>query len=113
MKNVKEIQLDTYIKKMDINEFVEKGYLQELNRQFLHPLGLALEIETDHKTNTTRISGIWDCRSEQDGIIFDYQNASSDRIERAKFKKDYVENEMKNRLKVRKELLGFEIEPIV
>ena len=32
------------IKRMSIKEFREKGYLQELNRQFLHPLGLALEI---------------------------------------------------------------------
>lgn len=33
------------INKMNIKEFREKGYLQEVNRQFLHPLGLALEIE--------------------------------------------------------------------
>ena len=30
--------------KIDVKEFREKGYLQELNRRFLHPLGLALEI---------------------------------------------------------------------
>lgn len=33
-------------KRIDIKEFREKGYLQELNRNFLHPLGLALEIIT-------------------------------------------------------------------
>ena len=27
---------------MDIREFRDKGYLQEVNRQFFHPLGLAL-----------------------------------------------------------------------
>jgi hypothetical protein len=32
------------MKYIDIKEFREKGYLQELNRQFLHPLGLALEV---------------------------------------------------------------------
>jgi len=32
------------IKYLDTHLFVEGGYLQELNRQFLHPLGLALEV---------------------------------------------------------------------
>lgn len=39
------------IKKIDIKEFRESGYLQELNRTFLHPLGLALEVEIDDKGN--------------------------------------------------------------
>jgi hypothetical protein len=46
------------IKKIDIKEFREKGYLQELNRQFLHPLGLALEI-TINDDGTEIISGVW------------------------------------------------------
>lgn len=33
-------------KYLDINEFVDGGYLQEVNRQLLHPLGLALEVTT-------------------------------------------------------------------
>jgi hypothetical protein len=33
------------MKKMDIGEFLEKGYLQEANRLFFHPLGLALTVE--------------------------------------------------------------------
>ncbi len=32
------------IERIDIKEFREKGYLQEVNRRFFHPLGLALEI---------------------------------------------------------------------
>jgi len=32
---------------MDFQLFIDHGYLQELNRQFLHPLGLALEIQID------------------------------------------------------------------
>lgn len=34
------------IKYMDLTEFREKGFLQEANRQFFHPLGLALEWDT-------------------------------------------------------------------
>jgi hypothetical protein len=33
----------TDIERMAISEFVDEGYLQEVNRRFFHPLGLALE----------------------------------------------------------------------
>lgn len=32
------------IKYLDLREFLDGGFLQEANRQFFHPLGLALEI---------------------------------------------------------------------
>jgi hypothetical protein len=35
------------VKKMPVAEFRRLGLLQELNRQFLHPLGLALEVVVD------------------------------------------------------------------
>jgi len=34
--------------RMDLNEFVNEGYLHELNRQFLHPLVLVLALIVDH-----------------------------------------------------------------
>lgn len=34
---------DEEVKYMDISEFRGSGYLQEINRRFLHPMGLALE----------------------------------------------------------------------
>jgi len=37
---------------MDIKEFKERGYLQEVNRKFLHPLGLALEVVIDDGSYT-------------------------------------------------------------
>ena len=67
------------IKYMDAKEFREKGYLQELNRTFLHPLGLALEVkqETD---GTETIGGIWDYRDDPDGIIYGLKDSDKDRI---------------------------------
>jgi hypothetical protein len=44
---------------------LDSGLLFEINRRVLHPLGLALEVSDD------RISGIWDCRSDPEGIYFD------------------------------------------
>lgn len=37
------------INRMDITEFREAGYLQEVNRCFLHTAGLALEVDTGFK----------------------------------------------------------------
>ena len=57
-------------KRMSIKEFQEFGYLQELNRQFLHPLGLALECIVNNETGEVSLGGIWDNRDSQDGMAF-------------------------------------------
>ncbi len=52
---------------MNIHEFIELGLLEEINRQFLHPLGLALEasgMPGDWKL------GILDFRHDPEGILF-------------------------------------------
>ncbi len=54
------------IKRIDIKEFREAGYLQEANRRFFHPLGLALEI-TRHEDGTETLSGVWDYRDDPEG----------------------------------------------
>ena len=65
------------IKRIDIKEFREKGFLQELNRQFLHPLGLALEVNKDDDGNET-LGGVWDYRDDPEGIIFDLTKDDSE-----------------------------------
>ena len=52
------------IERISIQEFRDKGYLQETNRQFLHPLGLALEVR--HGWTREQISA-W---LERQGIHF-------------------------------------------
>lgn len=59
------------IKKIDIKEFRELGFLQEVNRLFFHPLGLALEATVDDVTGEETLSGVWDFRDDPEGIIFD------------------------------------------
>ena len=59
------------IKKMNAKEFQENGYLQELNRQFLHPLGLALEVIIDTEINNAVFGEVWDYRDDPEGIVFD------------------------------------------
>lgn len=55
---------------MDITEFREAGYLQEANRVFFHPLGLALEVVIDVDSGRETLEGIWDCRDDPEGILF-------------------------------------------
>ncbi len=55
------------INRMDIAEFRRLGLLQEVNRQFFHPRGLALEIIVDGEE---RFGGIWDFRDDPEGMAF-------------------------------------------
>lgn len=57
------------IKHIDITEFRESGFLQEANRLFFHPLGLALEIMQE-EDGSEHLSGIWDYREDPEGITF-------------------------------------------
>lgn len=55
---------------MDIAEFREKGYLQEVNRNFLHPLGLALAVKVD-EDGTETLAGVIDARDDPEGVCFE------------------------------------------
>lgn len=59
----------TDTKRMDIGEFRDDGYLQEVNRRFLHPLGLALEVVSS-PDGTWRLGGIWDYRDDPEGLRY-------------------------------------------
>ena len=99
------------IKRIDIKEFRESGYLQELNRRFLHPLGLALEI-VQEDDGTEKLGGVWDYREDSEGIYYDIKNSDSTRKARFKANKHLIDNEFEIRSMVRKDILGFDIEPI-
>lgn len=58
------------VKKMSVAEFRELGYLQELNRRFLHPLGLALEVVTE-EDGSEHFGEVWDARDDPEGFLFD------------------------------------------
>lgn len=100
------------IKRMDIKEFRERGYLQELNRLFLHRLGLALEVIIDDETGEEKLGGIWDYREDLEGNIYDLANSSPDRIGAFSKKADFITVELRHRDINRREALGFTIEPI-
>ncbi len=67
------------IKRIDIKEFRAKGFLQEANRQFFHPLGLALEVIIEENGDET-LGGIWDYRDDAEGMFFGNNMINGDRI---------------------------------
>lgn len=88
------------IKRMDIKEFREQGFLQEANRLFFHPLGLALEAtiewpddvteeekkkyikETNHPRAKWVLGGVWDYRDDPEGMLFGKDMIDKDKIRR-------------------------------
>lgn len=68
------------IKRMSIKEFREVGFLQEVNRLFFHPLGLALEVIVEG--DTERLGGIWDYREDPEGVLFAQGMIDRAKIER-------------------------------
>ena len=102
----------TEIKRVSAQEFRKKGYLQELNRTFLHPLGMALEIIIDNITGEEKIGGILDYRDDDEGIIFDLKNSNQDRIDRFVKNRDFILKEFHKRTDARSESLGFMVEPL-
>ena len=99
------------IKKMSISELREKGYLQELNRRFLHPLGLALEVIVNDD-GTEELGGIWDYRDDDEGIYYGLSKSEGDRIARFEKNARFIDEEIEKRSNARKTLFGDVIEPI-
>lgn len=59
------------MKYIDILEFVERGYLLEANRQFFHPLGLALTVQPNPDDPTSiSLAGVQDFRDDPEGVVF-------------------------------------------
>jgi len=71
----------TEIKYMSIKEFRELGLLQELNRLFLHPCGLALEI-VQNEDGTEQFGGVWDYRDDPIGMEFGAGMIDRDKADR-------------------------------
>lgn len=93
------------VKRIDIAEFREFGFLQELNRQFLHPLGLALEVVVDTETGEEKLGGICDSRDDPEGILYAENMLDREKAER-------VARLAEQKCRYRFERLGHGIQPL-
>lgn len=90
---------------MTVKEFVDGGYLFKVNRDVLHPLGLALTIVEEDDGSCT-FGEIMDCRDDLDGIIFDEIDAD------LKHKHDLINAETTKRILPRSNALGYWVQPV-
>lgn len=86
---------------IDPCEFSKRGYLQEVNRLVLHPLGMALEVEVD-EDGSSRFVGVWDYRDDPEGFYF---TAGIDQEKAAA-----VEAERMRKAPIRRKALGYVIQ---
>jgi len=91
---------------IDLKEFRDKGYLLEANRQFFHPLGLALALAMDDDGDPVAVTGLYDYRDDPEGCIFAELDAYD--AERAK----EIEKLWREKAEVRKERFGWVIQPL-
>jgi hypothetical protein len=97
--------------KINISEFRTDGYLQELNRTFLHPLGLALVVAIDDNGNE-QLDGILDYRDDPEGMIYGLKDSDNTRINKFIKNKLTVDLQRNKIAKTRITKCGFDIEPI-
>lgn len=108
------------IVRIDAGEFRDRGYLQEVNRRFLHPLGMALEVWTPAKTLRDRLrltwrawkaskgwtfGGVWDYRDDPEGM-----NYGAGHVDREKAL--HVKAERNAKAITRRAALGYVIQPL-
>jgi hypothetical protein len=111
-----EVQPGGTIKRMDLNEFVAKGFLLEINRRFLHPMGLALEVtqHTDLKDGgppLCSLGGVWDDRDDPEGMRYGEPPEDPVWIVRRQKAASVAEHE-RERHATRQAALGFVVQPI-
>jgi len=96
------------IKRIDIKEFREKGYLQELNRQFLYPLGMALEVIIDDEGNE-KLGGVWDYKDDPEGMFYTDEIVKLDKLKKNISR---VANELSVKAQYREDKYGYVVQPI-
>lgn len=97
------------MKTMTLKEFYELGLVQELNRIFLHPMGLAFCIKTDEEKGTAEFDSIIDYRDDPEGMIFSKEVIDTDE---ARLKEEVVKKMLDGKWDLRVKNFGWQIQPV-
>lgn len=95
---------------VDLAAFLERGFLQEVNRQWFHPRGLALSVRT--KEDGSQHLELLDDSDDREGWIFDWQGMSAEERADSRDKARRVEVSDAHRRPYRLAVLGFWEQPI-
>lgn len=88
------------VKLMSLTEFLDDGYLHEINRQLLHPLGLALALDAE----SGRVE-VWDERDDPEGWEFSEGTLDAEKAQR-------IETISRARRPARVAALGWWVQPV-
>lgn len=93
---------------LDLKEFRDRGYLQEVNRRFFHPLGLACGVIVTECGDVSDLHVI-DYRNDPSGLGF-----SDESIAKPDFKEksNFIDSEIEKRRDAREKEFGDLIQPI-
>ena len=100
--------------KNPVKILVERGFVLEINRKLLHPLGLAMAVDWPDtpeekaaaETGETVTVRLWDCQDDPEGILFDDDALMVERRESL----EATLTEAAPRLKTRRDLLGYVVQ---
>ncbi len=113
MKSIGRINTETdkgpKIKRMTVKEFRELGGVQEINRRFLHPMGMALEVIVSDDGESVRFGEVWDYRDDPEGIRFHEDEIDDDFVKKSQLFGKMLDEKFEARDKA----LGWFIQPAV
>lgn len=88
---------------LDLNTFVVFGYLQEANRLFFHPLGLALQVIQEGRPRLRVI----DARDDPEGVVFERLDGEAEKKRAVR-----VAERAEEKGRVRVERWGWTVQPV-
>jgi phosphoenolpyruvate synthase/pyruvate phosphate dikinase len=86
-------------KTIDIKEFREKGYLQEVNRRFFHRLGMALVVYVRNDNGEEGLSCIRD--HQEEGIEYGFKTMKPKELVKYQERANFVDNCMSDHSEIR------------
>ncbi len=105
------------IKRLTPKQFRDLGYLQDVNRRYFHPLGMALEVivEVDEDGNVVpdgkvEFGRVWDYRDDPEGMRFDREDWTREKVDVGRSLE--IDADRKRIGRVRSLQLGFVIQPL-
>lgn len=97
---------------IDIKEFRALGYLEEVNRRFFHPIGLAMAT-TVHEDGSESLAGVLDWREDPEGGIMGYSSwpEPEEKRQEARDRAAFIDGEASKRWFERMSKFGWFIQP--
>lgn len=102
--------MNAQAKRLGLDELRTQGYLQEVNRQFLHPLGLALGIEVDDAGAESLC--VLDHRDDAEGMVFEFEGPTTSWLTDCIVRARNIDALWSEREPARVAALGFMVQPL-